>query len=87
MERFTCDYQGPCDSYAEAVEFAIGVQSDRDPVAAHFGPGGPVPVELRDVRLVTMIGDDLDVAFIFACPLCGEASKGRTTCRQAPSGL
>ncbi len=87
MERFTGDYQGTCGACDEPVEFAIGVQTDRDPVAMHFGPGGPVAITLYDFKLITMIGDDLDVAFGFDCPLCGARSGGRTVCRTAPTGL
>jgi hypothetical protein len=47
----------------------------------HFGPSGPQPVELRDLELVTLIDDQVDVKFTFACPLCGNWAAGRTSCR------
>lgn len=81
MQRFTGDYCGDCDACGEYVEFALGVQTGREPVAMHFGPRGPEPILLRDVNLVTMMDDELDVKFGFDCPLCGGASKGRATCK------
>jgi len=86
MQRFTGEFQGECKSCGEHVEFALGIQTGRDPVAMHFGPGGPTPVELREVDLVLMVDEALDVKFRFACPLCGGESRGRTTCNPPASG-
>ncbi len=85
MPRYTGDYQGRCQACDEDVELAIGIQTDRAPVAMHFGPGGPQPVLLHDVQLVAMIDDSLDVKFTCTCPLCGGLTPGRATCRPVPS--
>ena len=81
MARYAGDFQGTCTACDEYVELAIGVRTDRPPLAMHFAPGGPMEVLLRDVELATMIDDDLDVRFLFECPLCGGWSSGRATCR------
>lgn len=80
MQRFTGDYQGPCDFCDQPIEFALGFQIDREPVAMHFGPGGPTPVRIHDIRLVLMVDDQMDVEFRFDCPLCGGESTGRAVC-------
>ncbi|MBX3396647.1 MAG: hypothetical protein KF841_14900 [Phycisphaerae bacterium] len=84
MQRFTGDYQGQCSVCDQPVEFALGIQTGRDPVGMHFGPGGAVPVVLRDVDLVVMIGDELDVKFRYDCPLCAAENDARTICRAVP---
>lgn len=85
MQRFTGDYQGVCSACDEPVEFALGIQTDRDPVGMHFGPGGPVQVMLQDVELVLMVGDELDVKFRYSCPLCAAENEARALCRVVPS--
>lgn len=84
MPRFTGDYQGTCAACDEHVEFALGIRTDREPTAMHFGPGGPQPVELREFELTLLVEDDMHVKFEFVCPLCGEWSAGRTRCRGIP---
>jgi len=79
MSRYAGDFQGPCTACGEYVEFALGIRTDGPPAAMHFGPGGPQPIELGDVKLVLMVDDKLDVKFDFKCPLCGESSAGRMT--------
>lgn len=86
MARYAGDFQGNCTKCDEYVEFAIGIRSGSDPVAMRFGPGGPSDVTLREVELVTMMDDVLDVRFEFQCPLCGEWSTGRATCRSDGRG-
>lgn len=83
VSRFAGDFQGSCKNCDEYIEFAVGVRPGTDPVAMHFGPGGPTPVELRDVELSQMIDDALDLRLHFLCPLCKKWSAGRMTCKQA----
>lgn len=81
MQRFTGDYTGTCPHCDEYIEFAVGIQTDREPMAMHFGPGGPQPVELKDVQLLLMVEDRAELTLRFACPMCGESADGRVTCR------
>ncbi len=85
MSRFSGDFQGTCPNCDEYVEFAVGIQTDREPVAMHFGPGGPQPVELRDVQLALMVEDRADVNIRYACPICGSFADGSVTCRALPN--
>ncbi len=80
MERFTGDYYESCACCNQPIEFALGIQIGREPIAMHFGPDGPTAVRLHDVRLLLMVDDDLDVTFRFDCPLCGGESNGRISC-------
>jgi len=81
VARFAGDYSGSCGACGEHVEFAVGIRPGTDPVALHFGPSGPAPIEIADLELKTMIDDALDVRLSFICPLCGQRSPGRITCR------
>lgn len=83
MARYAGDFQGKCAACDEYVEFAMGISPGNDPIAMHFGPGGPQPVELAGVELELMVEDEVTVRFKFVCPLCGQKSAGRTTCRYA----
>jgi hypothetical protein len=85
MARFSGDFRGVCAACGEYVEFAVGIDSgppERAPIAVHFGPQGPVPIELREVNLVLMLDHNLDVKTQFCCPLCGQWAAGRLTCAQ-----
>ncbi|MCK6455362.1 MAG: hypothetical protein L6Q92_02350 [Phycisphaerae bacterium] len=86
MARFSGDFQGPCGVCGEYVEFAVGVRTDGDPVALQFGPGGPQPIVLKDVEPELLVEDERRTRFRFQCPLCGEWSAGRATCRDVASG-
>lgn len=85
MPRYTGEFSGPCPACDEHIEFALGIRTDGPPAAMHFGPGGPTPVAVRDVQLMLMVDDRLDVAFRFDCPLCGAGGAGRATCSAVPS--
>ncbi len=87
MPRFTGDFHGKCEACDEYVEFAVGIQTDRPPVAMHFGPTGPGTVRLTDVELGVLVDDMADIRIRFQCPLCGGASTGRLTCRNVPDPL
>lgn len=80
MARFTGDFRGPCASCGDYVEFAVGVDTAHEPSAFHFGPQGPIPVELRSVELLFMVESELDVRIQFRCPLCDQWSPGRLNC-------
>jgi len=84
MPRFAGDFQGTCTACGEHVEFALGIRTDREPTAVHFGPGGLQSVELRDLELTLLVEDDMHVKFDFICPLCSAWSAGRTRCRGIP---
>ncbi len=89
MSRYAGDFQGTCKRCEEYVEFALGVSPGNDPVAMHFGPGGPTPVDVDQLELGLMVEDEIDVRFQYVCPLCGKASAGRATCKligPRPSG-
>ena len=81
MHRYAGDFAGTCQVCEEYVEFALGVSPGNDPIAMHFGPGGPMPVEVDQLELGLMVEDTIDVRFRFVCPLCGGRSAGRATCR------
>lgn len=83
MSRFTGDFNGDCEACGEYVEFAIGVQTGREPVAMHFGPRGAEQITLSEFELVLMVEEDIDVRFRFLCPLCGGESGGKASCREA----
>ncbi|RIK68542.1 MAG: hypothetical protein DCC65_02815 [Planctomycetota bacterium] len=87
MPRFTGDFQGKCEACDEYVEFAVGIQTDRTPVAMHFGPSGPQPVRLIDVELGILLEDTAEIRIRFECPLCGGDSSGKLTCRHVPDPL
>jgi hypothetical protein len=82
MSRYAGDFQGKCTACDEYVEFALGVSTGNDPVAMHFGPGGPTPVAIELLELGLMVEDEIDVRFRFMCPLCGRTSAGRARCRE-----
>jgi len=67
------------------VEFALGIDTQREPVAMHFGPGGPVAVDMRRLELALMVESKLDVKLQFQCPICEQWSAGRLTCEAAPT--
>jgi hypothetical protein len=78
MARYSGDYSGTCGRCGEPVEFAVGLDTQRNFFQAmHFGPGGPTGVEVFDwsPRLVTETQVVLGVTF--ACPVCG-AREGAT---------
>jgi hypothetical protein len=83
MSRFTGDFSGECEACGEYVEFAIGVQTGREPVAMHFGPRGAENITLSEFELLLMVDEELDVKFRFVCPLCGGESAGRAACKGA----
>lgn len=85
MTRFAGDFSGPCEVCGEPVEFAIGFRPGTDPLALHFGPHGPQPVELRDFALDLMVDETCDVRFRYVCPLCGAAARGKATCKATAS--
>lgn len=85
MPRYAGDFQGRCNACDEYVELAFGVQTDRSPIAMHFGPSGPQPIEIKNFDLAIMLDDELDVKFEYTCPLCGKPSSGRVTCPAVPS--
>lgn len=84
MSRMAGDFQGKCNACDEYVEFAVGIQTDRPPVAMHFGPGGPSNVQLSNLELRLMVEDSAEVDIEYLCPLCGMSSSGRLTCRVVP---
>ncbi|MCG8404898.1 MAG: hypothetical protein MI923_06845 [Phycisphaerales bacterium] len=85
MPRYAGDFQGQCNACDEYVELAFGIRTDQSPVAMHFGPGGPQPIDIQDFDLALMLDDELDVTFQYACPLCGKTSSGRVTCPAVPA--
>ncbi|MEE8170182.1 MAG: hypothetical protein V3T70_06510 [Phycisphaerae bacterium] len=85
MPRFAGDFQGTCAACGEYVELAIGIQTDREPVAMHFGPDGPRSVAIRAVDLVSLVDEAANVNFSFDCPICGASSPGRVTCHARPT--
>lgn len=86
MARFTGDFRGTCKACGEYVEFALGIRPGTDPIAMHFGPQGPSPIEVRDLTLDLMTDAELLVRVAFVCPLCEQRTDGRVTCRAAPPG-
>jgi hypothetical protein len=84
MARYSGEFQGSCAVCGEYVEFALGIDTQREPVAMHFGPGGPVAVDLRGLQLESMVDSRLAVKLEYQCPICGQWSGGRLSCGPAP---
>lgn len=82
--RYAGDFHGKCTNCDEYVEFAVGIRPGADPVAMHFGPGGPRATPIRSAELAVMVEDSLDLRFEFECPICEAWSRGRVTCRATP---
>ncbi len=86
MARFSGEIARDCTACEQPIEFALGLDTEREILhALFFGPGGPQPVTISDwsAQLVTEAQVVLSVSF--ACPMCGGLQAAPATCRRVPA--
>lgn len=86
MARFSGEVARDCAACEQPIEFALGLDTEREILhALFFGPGGAQPVTVSDwsAQLVTEAQVVLSVSF--ACPMCDVEQAATATCRRVPA--